>query len=155
MKLTNCNIVRSSLYPKFIFLSKITWAIILLMIFSNCTSETDAKLENSSQGEVISTVVEKDSIDPLTGLIIAEGFPQVKALCTPCHSAKLVTQNRASREGWEQMIRWMQETQNLKDLGTNEPIVLDYLAANYAPQEIGRRTNLDVEDIEWYILELE
>lgn len=75
----------------------------------------------------------------------------VIANCTGCHSGKLVTQNRATREGWRNMIRWMQETQNLKDLGEDEAKILDYLAASYAPADQGRRQNLKVE--EWYELE--
>jgi len=90
-----------------------------------------------------------------TGLAYAEGFDIVRGTCTPCHSAKLVTQNRATRAGWSQMIRWMQETQGLWDLGKQEPIILDYLATHYAPKEEGRRANLEVEAIEWYVLELE
>lgn len=89
-----------------------------------------------------------------TGLIAAEGWETVRATCTACHSAKLVTQNKATREGWKNMIVWMQETQGLWDLGDQEKPILDYLAANYAPEESGRRANLDVEAIEWYILEL-
>ena len=53
------------------------------------------------------------------------------------------------------MIDWMQATQGLWELGDNEPIILDYLATHYAPEEVGRRANLDVEEIGWYILELE
>jgi hypothetical protein len=90
-----------------------------------------------------------------TGLIYDEGFEIVRATCTACHSAKLVTQNRATKEGWTQMIRWMQETQGLWDLGANEGQIISYLAKNYAPEEIGRRANLDVAAIEWYILELD
>ena len=82
-----------------------------------------------------------------TGLVYAEGFDIVRGTCTACHSAKLVTQNRATREGWIDMIRWMQAKQGLGDLGTNEPAILNYLATNYAPKEIGRRANLDVEAI--------
>ena len=90
-----------------------------------------------------------------TGLIYDTHFDIVRAHCTACHSGKLVAQNRATREGWQQMIRWMQETQGLWDLGANEPKILDYLAKNYAPTEVGRRTNIDVAAVEWYILELE
>ncbi|PHI20996.1 hypothetical protein CEQ90_04735 [Lewinellaceae bacterium SD302] len=92
---------------------------------------------------------------PETGLIYAEGYELVKANCTVCHSAKLVTQNRASRQGWAEMIDWMQRTQGLWELGANEPKILDYLAEHYAPEETGRRANLDVEAIEWYVLDLE
>jgi hypothetical protein len=96
-----------------------------------------------------------DGIHVQSGLIYADGFDLVRGTCTACHSAKLVTQNRATREGWTEMIRWMQAKQGLWDLGVNEPIILDYLAANYAPEETGRRMNIDVEAIEWYILDLE
>jgi cytochrome c5 len=95
-----------------------------------------------------------DGIHVQTGLIYAEGFEIVRATCTACHSAKLVTQNRATKEGWTQMIRWMQETQGLWDLGANESTIVNYLAKHYAPTEVGRRANLDVAAIEWYILEL-
>lgn len=79
----------------------------------------------------------------------AEGdYEIVIAMCTSCHSSKLVLQNRADREGWKAMIKWMQETQNLPDLGENEAKILDYLAEHYAPEKTGRRANLAVED--WY-----
>ena len=86
-----------------------------------------------------------------TGFVEGEGLMTVVNNCTTCHSAQLVTQNRMSRERWEATIRWMQETQNLWDLGTNEPLILDYLSTYYAPQEEGRRPNLVIE--EWYDLE--
>ena len=89
-----------------------------------------------------------------TVLVYDEGFDVVRATCTACHSAKLVTQNRATEEGWRQMIRWMQETQGLWDLGEKEPIILDYLSTHYAPEDSGRRQNLDVAAIKWYILEI-
>ncbi|MEM9931613.1 MAG: hypothetical protein AAF840_17535 [Bacteroidota bacterium] len=97
----------------------------------------------------------ENGIHVATGLIYAEGFEIVRGTCTACHSAKLVTQNRATREGWLQMIRWMQATQGLWELGDKEKPILDYLAKHYAPEEVGRRANLDVAAIEWYILELE
>lgn len=89
-----------------------------------------------------------------TGFIAAEGWETVRATCTACHSAKLVTQNKATRDGWKKMIVWMQETQGLWELGDQEAVILDYLAANYAPEEASRRASLDMDAIEWYILEL-
>lgn len=97
----------------------------------------------------------KDGIHVATGLVYAEGFDIVRGTCTACHSAKLVTQNRATREGWTEMIRWMQASQGLWDLGANEPVILNYLATNYAPKDIGRRANIDVDAIEWYVLDLD
>jgi hypothetical protein len=83
-------------------------------------------------------------VDPDTGLVIAPGYEQVRAQCTICHSARLVTQNRANRAGWLQMIRWMQESQGLWPLGDAEPLILDYLEQNYGPRAQGRRAPLVV-----------
>ncbi|MEE4660826.1 MAG: hypothetical protein V2J89_10170 [Halieaceae bacterium] len=82
--------------------------------------------------------------DPASGLEIAPGMEQVKAQCGACHSTRLVTQNRADREGWEKLIRWMQDTQNLWPLGEAEPVILDYLATYYGPRPAGRRAPLNV-----------
>ncbi|WP_068545130.1 hypothetical protein [Thalassotalea crassostreae] len=81
-------------------------------------------------------------IDPPTGLIIDEGFIMVKAHCTACHSAKLVTQNRMSRDTWLETIRWMQKSQGLWPLMDNEKVILDYLEKHYSPKDTGRRKNL-------------
>ena len=96
-----------------------------------------------------------DGIHIKTGLAFDENFQLVRGVCTACHSAKLVTQNRATREGWKEMILWMQATQGLQDLGENEKPILDYLAKHYAPEEIGRRANINMDEVEWYILDLE
>ncbi|WP_239023389.1 monoheme cytochrome C [Muricauda aurantiaca] len=93
----------------------------------------------------------KDGVHIVTGFVDDEGLTEVIQNCTNCHSAKLVTQNRMSKEGWIATIRWMQETQNLWDLGNQEETIVNYLATNYAPQNKGRRDNLT--DIEWYVLE--
>ncbi|MFY9241839.1 MAG: monoheme cytochrome C [Polaribacter sp.] len=85
-----------------------------------------------------------------TGLIDAEGLMTVVNNCTNCHSAKLVTQNRMDVERWNATIKWMQETQNLWDLGANQEIIVNYLATNYPPLKKGRRMNLT--DIDWYEL---
>ncbi|MEL6357018.1 MAG: hypothetical protein AAFQ37_08830 [Bacteroidota bacterium] len=116
---------------------------------SSTNSSSNSTIQKTDADEVV------DGIHVATGLVYAEGFDIVRGTCTACHSAKLVTQNRATRAGWSQMIHWMQETQGLWDLGEQEPIILDYLATHYAPEEEGRRANLDVEAIEWYVLELE
>lgn len=91
----------------------------------------------------------QEGIDVETAFIAAEGYQQVIAHCTRCHSSKLVLQNRATREGWTEMIRWMQETQKLWDLGEAEQPIVDYLSQHYGPlPDKGRRSALLVE--EWY-----
>lgn len=80
--------------------------------------------------------------DDATGLVLAPGFEVVSVQCTVCHSARLITQNRAGREQWLAMIRWMQETQGLWALGPAEGVVLDYLSTQYGSLSSGRRKPL-------------
>lgn len=86
-----------------------------------------------------------------TGLIVADGFREVINNCTNCHSASLVIQNRMDAKGWEATIRWMQETQNLWDLGEKEAVIIKYLVANYPVENKGRREPL--QPIQWYRLD--
>lgn len=88
-------------------------------------------------------------IDPATGLLVDSGFEQVRAQCTACHSPRLIVQNRSTREGWLEMIRWMQDKQGLWPLGDNEAPILDYLARNYGPAASGRRRPLQVDAWRW------
>lgn len=93
----------------------------------------------------------ENGIHVRTGLVDAEGLMTVVNNCTNCHSAKLIMQNRMNAERWNATIRWMQETQNLWDLGTNQEVIVNYLVTNYPPKKKGRRENLS--NIEWYELE--
>lgn len=114
------------------------------------------KSQDMAQYEVVQPVEEVDEdlivngIHVKTGLIEAEGLMEVVNNCTNCHSAKLVTQNRMNAERWATTIDWMQETQNLWDLGRNEDIIINYLVTNYPPVKIGRRAPLT--GVEWYNL---
>ncbi|MEZ4810128.1 MAG: monoheme cytochrome C [Allomuricauda sp.] len=139
-------------------LSKVLFSVLVVVLivfgvlfyFFNRPEET--KIEEPPVQETVEANDQIESgIDPATGFVEDEGMQATIQNCTACHSAKLVTQNRMSREGWEATIKWMQETQNLWDLGTNKEPILTYLSKNYAPTEKGRRQNL--EDIEWYELE--
>jgi hypothetical protein len=79
-------------------------------------------------------------IDETSGLIIAPGWENVRAHCGGCHSHALVTQQRADRQTWLGMIRWMQDSQNLWQFQPDtEAQILDYLAENYPPQPDQRR----------------
>lgn len=103
----------------------------LCALVSGLTIAADVKPSASTDGQ----------IDPSSGFIIKPGFEMVRAHCTACHSAKLVTQNHMSRERWFTTIRWMQKTQNLWPLPQEEEI-LDYLSANYGERAMGRRAPL-------------
>lgn len=108
------------------------------------------------QDDLYSKILEDDAnriengIHVRTGLVDAPGLTETVNNCTTCHSAKLILQNRMNKERWHATIRWMQETQNLWPLGANENIIVNYLVANYPPQEKGRRAVL--KNIDWYEL---
>lgn len=106
--------------------------------------------EDTTTEDVVELTLEKGTIDPENGLIVDDNYKLVEQNCSACHSLKLVTQNRATKEGWKEIIVWMQETQKLWDLGENEPKIISYLGKNYAPNKKGRRQNL--KNIDWYEL---
>ncbi len=81
-----------------------------------------------------------DEVDEATGLIKNTGREMVRIHCGGCHSHALVTGQRADRQTWLDMIRWMQATQNLWQFDpATEKQILDYLADNYPPQPNRRR----------------
>lgn len=103
----------------------------------------------------VTVAVDRDKIENgihvRTGLVEAEGLMTVVNNCTNCHSSKLIIQNRMNTERWNATIKWMQETQNLWDLGDNQAVIVNYLVTNYPPKAKGRRENLS--EIDWYVLE--
>ena len=123
--------------------------VVLMVVFVIAMHERPDWFEKKP--ESVEAVIESSIPEEPTVFVEGEHRLLVVANCTGCHSGKLVTQNRATREGWRNMIRWMQETQNLKDLGPDEEKILDYLSTHYAPAKQGRRQNLQVE--EWYSLD--
>lgn len=111
----------------------------------------------SGEPEIAEAAIEVDDnliengIHVKTGLKDGESLMLVVQNCTACHSAKIIIQNRADRTGWKDIIQWMQETQNLWELGENEEKIIDYLVTNYPPQKKGRRAVLT--NIDWYELD--
>ncbi|MDM8569221.1 hypothetical protein QUF50_06900 [Thiotrichales bacterium HSG1] len=74
-----------------------------------------------------SLVVDKES-----GMLIDKNWELVKANCTGCHSAPHITSQKNDREGWIEVIRWMQNKQGLWQFDADtENKILDYLTANY------------------------
>jgi hypothetical protein len=124
-------------------------ASLLLLLF--CVNNVQSEQNSIAfKGVASPLAMAADSLDKQTGLIIAPGYSLVKTNCVRCHSPKLITDKRATRDGWQATIRWMQQTQGLWDLGKAEPEILDYLAKNYAPTNEGRRPPL--KNIQWYKL---
>jgi cytochrome c5 len=82
-------------------------------------------------------------LDPISGFKMTGDWQIVRASCTVCHSAKLVTNQRGTAEQWLTMIRWMQKKQNLWEFDeVTEARIIAYLAENYPPVEAQRRAAL-------------
>ncbi|UAM96850.1 monoheme cytochrome C [Polaribacter litorisediminis] len=134
-----------------LFFSFVASVLLLIVVYN----PTLSIFEHKSTAPLYTDIVEdedkiENGIHIRTGLIEADGLMTVVNNCTNCHSAKLVTQNRMSAESWNNTIKWMQETQNLWDLGANQEIIVNYLVTNYPPIAKGRRMTLT--NIDWYEL---
>ena len=145
-----------AIYRLFLGIFALFGAISIFIIYLVYNPEAFSTKNSVPESEYV-VVPEADDYDKVengihvrTGLMEAEGLMEVVNNCTNCHSAKLVIQNRMNKERWIATIRWMQETQNLWDLGNNEDIIVNYLVTNYPPRKKGRREILT--NIEWYEL---
>ena len=131
------------------FFTSLATILLLLSIYDPTLS-----VFNSQEKLYEEVVVDEDRIENgihvRTGLKDGKGLMTVVNNCTNCNSAKLVTQNRMNAERWNETIKWMQEKQNLWQLGENQEIIVNYLVENYPVNQVGRRMTLS--NIDWYEL---
>lgn len=86
------------------------------------------------------THAQEIELDAFTGLKMSGDWELVRNNCIACHSPKLITQQRGSEGQWLNMIRWMQNKQNLWQFEPEtEARIIAYLAKNYPPQADRRR----------------
>ncbi|MDH3532401.1 MAG: hypothetical protein OEO82_05685 [Gammaproteobacteria bacterium] len=86
------------------------------------------------------STAKEPELDVFTGLKKAGDWELVRNNCIACHSPRLITQQRGSAAQWLDMIRWMQEKQNLWQFDAEtEARIIRYLAENYPPQADRRR----------------
>ncbi len=51
--------------------------------------------------------------------------------CSPCHSIRLVVQQRLDRESWDETLTWMVEEQDMPELEAEDrALILDYLSTH-------------------------
>lgn len=89
---------------------------------------------------------DKIELDAFTGLRKTGDWELVRNNCVACHSPRLVTQQRGTKEQWLAMIRWMQKSQNLWEFPPDvEEKIITYLAENYPPSADRRRAPIPAE----------
>ncbi len=73
--------------------------------------------------------------DEYFGLPRYEGYELVSDYCSACHSLRIVMQQRASIERWQDLLVWMSEKQGMARLEQDEERVLvKYLAENFGTE---------------------
>ena len=73
--------------------------------------------------------------DEYLGLPDVAGREEVFAYCGACHSMQLVVQQGLTRHGWEEVLEWMYDEQEMERLEpADEKLILDYLAKHVNPE---------------------
>lgn len=113
----------------------VTTILAFALLFGGCSRE-----EPVPEAAPEPVVAAETQLDPVTGFKMTGDWELVRANCTACHSAKLVTQQRGTAQQWLTMIRWMQKKQNLWQFDPDtENRIIAYLAENYPPSAAQRR----------------
>ena len=69
----------------------------------------------------------------------APGRDETFAMCSACHAFRLVSNQAMTRDQWDDTLTLMTKRHNMPDIrGADRDLILDYLAAHYAPRTPGR-----------------
>ena len=74
----------------------------------------------------------KADVGDVGALYPAEGADVTYAYCVACHSEMLVAQQGQTREGWDDLLKWMVDKQGMQPIPDDDrEIILDYLSEHY------------------------
>ena len=85
-----------------VFVLTIFGPVLIYLVPMMIEGHPDLEIVAPGSNDEPSTIV--DGIDIESGLIVDDGYVLVKRNCAACHSLELVTQNRATRDGWKDII---------------------------------------------------
>jgi hypothetical protein len=72
--------------------------------------------------------------EPWSEMPAGEGRRETFAICSACHSMKLVEQQGMTRAQWDETLNYMLDEHGMAQLeGTLRAQILDYLATTYPP----------------------
>lgn len=132
-----------------LILFSLFYLISLYLLTHPDTFRKQQEVSEITQVSIVKPEVE-NGIHLESGLIAKGDYLLVVTHCGGCHAHSLVSQNKNTVQGWEEVITWMQETQGLWELGNDHNKIVKYLGTYYAPENTGRRKNLKIQ--EWYVL---
>lgn len=70
--------------------------------------------------------------DEFGGLPIGAGAEETFYTCSSCHSIRLVRQQGLTRAGWDELIDWMIEEQDMAEVDAEDrKLILNYLSSYY------------------------
>lgn len=110
--------------------------LLALLIAAGCAEQAPPAAPRDAAPAPVADAAPVDGLDPAlidrsdvaNGLVKAPGRDLLLAHCTACHSTALITQNRMTRQRWDDTITWMQETQRLWPIPpADRARILDYL----------------------------
>lgn len=91
-------------------------------------------------GHTVTAAAVTAADDEYLGLPDAVGRDEVFAYCGGCHSMKLVEQQSQTRTGWDELLTWMYDEQEMEPLDAEDKkLVLDYLAKYIGPDTHEKR----------------
>ena len=104
-------------------------ALYVCIITLGFVTYTSNLIAQSEKNKPENTFVEAELVD-------GKGRDETEAYCAACHSLNTVTQQKLSRNDWDELLVWMVEEQAMPEIPKDDrKLVLDYLAKHYGVDE--------------------
>lgn len=119
------------------YLAAIILPAIVLVYYIHIVAEAKEVALASARAKVpeVKTLTDPSTglpVDPVTNMIMGDGYPIVKKECVRCHPTTLIITYRADKKGWTDTIRWMQAEKGLPIFKPEtEEVILTYLTSYY------------------------
>jgi len=91
---------------------------------------------------IVSTVVVSPSSasDDIEKIPPGPGSEEAFYTCSACHSFLLVAQQGLNKTGWNDVLTWMVEEQEMEPLEpADQKLILDYLTKYYGPDRLAKQ----------------
>ena len=88
--------------------------------------------EGSSSGSTVANTATNTGDTEASLLVKGVGREETEAYCSPCHSLRIVVQQGLSESGWDELLKWMVEEQEMEEIEPSDrKKIVKYLAKHY------------------------